>query len=144
MALGKTHLHLILSGFDVLEAKLQSGVSIRKFLRSYGDRANDLPTVTECIFHSVHYMTLVLTDACHVDIQGHFAALFRKYSSGRRHFYVHRLPSTVRSQLLVLRSRAKGESVITMQDWDPHTVRSVKAGIADGIMTDVLESTGLL
>ena len=114
VALGKVHLHLILSGFDVLKAKLQSGVSIGGFLRSYGDRANDLPTVTKCTFHSVHFMSLVLTDACYVDIQEHFAELSRRCSSGRRHFYVHRLPSTVRPQLPVLRSRAKGETVITI------------------------------
>ena len=119
VALGKVHLHLILSGFNVLKAKLQCGVSIRKFLRSYGDRANDLPTVTKCISHSVHFMSLVLTDACHVDIQEQFAALFRRHSSGRRLFHVHRLPSTVRLKLPILRSRAKGKTVITIAGLGP-------------------------
>jgi hypothetical protein len=119
VALGKVNLHLILSGFDVLKAKLQCGVSIRTLLHSYGDRANDLPTVTKCIFHSVHFMSLVLTHACHIDIQEQFAAGSRRYLPGHRDVHVHLLPSTVRPQPHVLRSRAKGETVITIAGLGP-------------------------
>jgi hypothetical protein len=40
---------LVLSGCDGLEAKLKQGVSFRNYITSYGDRANDLSTVTKCM-----------------------------------------------------------------------------------------------
>ena len=40
---------LVLSGCDGLEAKLNQGVSFRNYVTSYGDRANDLSTVTKCM-----------------------------------------------------------------------------------------------
>lgn len=45
--LSKATVILFLNKFDILHRKLQSGVQVRMFLPSYGDRPNDTPTVTK-------------------------------------------------------------------------------------------------
>jgi hypothetical protein len=41
-------LTLILTGFNILRDKLGRGISLRQYITSYGDRANDVETVTQC------------------------------------------------------------------------------------------------
>lgn len=48
--LGKTQLVLFLNKCDLLEKKLRSGVALKKYMPSYGERANDKAAVTECEF----------------------------------------------------------------------------------------------
>ena len=109
VARGKVDLSLVLSGRDVLKAKLNRGVSIRRFIHSYGDRANDLSTVTECTFYLVHFGSL-LTHARHADIQERFLTIYHQFSPKSRDLHVHHTPSTVRLLLPILRSKADGET----------------------------------
>ena len=41
---------LFLNKVDLLERKLSSGVKVKEYLPSYGDRPNDLSTVVRCEF----------------------------------------------------------------------------------------------
>ena len=50
---------LVLSGCDGLEAKLNQGVSFRNYITSYGDRTNDLSTVTKCTSDLCPYSSLI-------------------------------------------------------------------------------------
>ena len=47
--LSKATLVLFLNKCDLLEEKIRKGISITKYLTSYGDRANDAPTLTKCM-----------------------------------------------------------------------------------------------
>jgi guanine nucleotide-binding protein subunit alpha len=46
--LSKATIILFLNKCDILRRKLQSGVQIRNFLPSYGNRPNDAPNVIKC------------------------------------------------------------------------------------------------
>lgn len=46
--LAKVTLVVFLNKVDLLEEKIRNGVSIVKYLPSYGDRANDATTLTKC------------------------------------------------------------------------------------------------
>ncbi|KAJ8688678.1 hypothetical protein PTI98_013436 [Pleurotus ostreatus] len=59
---------LFLNKCDILEAKLNSGVSLAKYVRSYGDRANDLDTAGKYL-------------------RSKFSAIHREYSPNPRKFY---------------------------------------------------------
>lgn len=48
--LARTQLVLFLNKCDLLEKKLPSGVMVRHFVPSFGDRSNTLPTVAKCAF----------------------------------------------------------------------------------------------
>jgi hypothetical protein len=38
---------------DLLQATLDAGVSVKRYVPSYGDAPNDLPHVTKCAYHSL-------------------------------------------------------------------------------------------
>jgi len=59
---------LFLNKCDILEAKLKAGVRLAKYVRSYGDRSNDLDTA------SMYF-------------RGKFGAIQREYSPNPRKFY---------------------------------------------------------
>ena len=46
--LANVDLVLFLNKCDILEAKLNAGVSLAKYIRSYGDRDNDMESVSKC------------------------------------------------------------------------------------------------
>lgn len=46
--LATVDLVLFLNKCDILEAKLKGGVRLSKYVRSYGDRANDIETASKC------------------------------------------------------------------------------------------------
>lgn len=46
--LANVDLVLFLNKCDILGAKLSAGVSLAKYVRSYGDRANDVDSVCKC------------------------------------------------------------------------------------------------
>ena len=48
----KVQLILFLNKCDILERKLARGVSLKRHIPSYGDRKNDLPTASKCVFVS--------------------------------------------------------------------------------------------
>jgi guanine nucleotide-binding protein alpha-1 subunit len=48
--LANVDLVLFLNKCDILEAKLNAGVRLGKYVRSYGDRPNDIDTASKCTF----------------------------------------------------------------------------------------------
>ncbi|KAF9067094.1 guanine nucleotide binding protein, alpha subunit [Rhodocollybia butyracea] len=66
--LANVDLVLFLNKCDILEAKLKAGVRLARYVRSYGDRENDLDTVSKYF-------------------RGKFAAIHREYSPNPRKFY---------------------------------------------------------
>jgi len=101
---------LVLSGYDVLEDKLRQGISFRNYISSYGDRANNLSAVTECMSNVCPYSSAirVLTTYSHrADIRGKFLARSRQVSSPRN-VSVHITKLTVRLFRLILLLKADG------------------------------------
>ena len=47
--LGNVDLVLFLNKCDILESKLDSGIRLAKYVRSYGDRPNDMETASKCL-----------------------------------------------------------------------------------------------
>lgn len=99
MARVQVSLILILSGCDALEVKLKQGILLKNYIPSYGDRANDLSTVTRCMSDVCPYSSAIrdLTTHLHrADIREKFLAISRKASPEPRTVYVHLTTSTVR------------------------------------------------
>ena len=48
MLLSKTTLVIFLNGIDILTKKITSGVMVKQYLSSYGDRPNDTDSVVKC------------------------------------------------------------------------------------------------
>jgi hypothetical protein len=46
--LANVDLVLFLNKCDILDAKLASGIRLSKYVRSYGDRPNDMETASKC------------------------------------------------------------------------------------------------
>jgi len=46
--LANVDLVLFLNKCDILEAKLNSGINVSKYIKSYGDRSNDVDSVSKC------------------------------------------------------------------------------------------------
>lgn len=46
--LANVDLVLFLNKCDILESKLDSGIRLSKYVRSYGDRPNDIETASKC------------------------------------------------------------------------------------------------
>ena len=53
--LANVELVLFLNKCDLLDAKLKSGIRLAKYVRSFGDRLNDLDTVTKCMSRAVRH-----------------------------------------------------------------------------------------
>jgi len=66
--LANVELVLFLNKCDLLDAKLKSGIRLSKYVRSFGDRSNDLDTVTKYF-------------------RGKFSAILREHSPNPRKFY---------------------------------------------------------
>ncbi|KAF8156817.1 guanine nucleotide binding protein, alpha subunit [Crassisporium funariophilum] len=66
--LASVDLVLFLNKCDLLERKLKSGIRLAKYVRSYGDRENDLDSVSKYL-------------------RGKFSAIHREYSPNPRKFY---------------------------------------------------------
>jgi guanine nucleotide-binding protein alpha-1 subunit len=47
-SLARTQVILFLNKVDLLERKLASGILVRDFVPSFGDRSNDIDTVKKC------------------------------------------------------------------------------------------------
>jgi len=67
--LANVELVLFLNKCDILERKLNAGVRLAKYVRSYGDRENDVESVANYL-------------------RGKFSAIHREYSPNPRKFYV--------------------------------------------------------
>jgi len=53
--LANVELVLFLNKCDLLDAKLKSGIRLAKYVKSFGDRPNDLDTVTKCTYRAARY-----------------------------------------------------------------------------------------
>ena len=47
---------MFLNKYDLLEKKLGSGVKVKKYMPSFGDRENSAPVVAKCKLHSHTYI----------------------------------------------------------------------------------------
>ena len=111
--MGRVQVSLILalSGCDGLEAKLRRGISFKYYVTSYGDRANDPSTVTDCMSDLCPYSSAIrelTTHSHHADIQRHLLAISRKVSPEPRTVYVHHTTSIVRLFRPILLLKADG------------------------------------
>ena len=59
--LAKANMIVFLNKVDLLNLKLRSGVKIRQYLPSYGDRNNDTATMVRCELFSPRLLDLFLT-----------------------------------------------------------------------------------
>lgn len=75
--LANVDLVLFLNKCDLLERKLDAGVRLAKYVKSYGDRSNDLETASKCewIFCSFYFGSLELCGCGLGSVQGVFFAL---------------------------------------------------------------------
>ena len=78
----------VLNKCDLLQAKLQRGVRIRDSVPSFGDRKNDVPTATRCMFFFFWIPPTPFTHSC-LDFQQHFKEISKNHSPVQRPFYVH-------------------------------------------------------
>lgn len=76
--LTKTQAILFLNKIDLLEKKLRAGVKFKQYVTSYGDRPNDLDSVTLCeclsVFHGCARLMKKWAHGCarpHTAFQGH-------------------------------------------------------------------------
>ncbi|KAJ7194277.1 G-protein alpha subunit [Mycena pura] len=53
--LAKTAFILLFNKRDILEAHIAAGVMVKKYVPSFGDRPNDVPTVTKCMQLILHF-----------------------------------------------------------------------------------------
>jgi len=141
---------LVLSGYDVLEAKLREGISFRNYISSYGNRTNNLSAVTECMSNVCPYSSAirVLTTYSHrADIRGKFLAISRKVSPEPRDVSVHITKLTVRLFRLILLLKADGTVDKTndfLQDSDSLATRAVVLSVREGIFRGYLKSHTLV
>lgn len=83
--LANVDLVLFLNKCDILDAKLKSGIQLAKYVRSYGDRPNDLDTACKCWPFLFSALDPSLTDLA--DFRSKFNAIHREYSPLPRKFY---------------------------------------------------------
>ncbi|KAG6909932.1 hypothetical protein DXG01_014454, partial [Tephrocybe rancida] len=76
--LANVDLVLFLNKCDILEAKLKAGVRLARYVKSYGERENDLDNVSKYL-------------------RGKFSAIHREYSPAPRKFYAFLTSVTVRA-----------------------------------------------
>lgn len=66
--LANVDLVLFLNKCDILEAKLNSGIRLSKYVRSYSDRSNDIDTASKCMCS--RYIPCIHVTYRHVQILG--------------------------------------------------------------------------
>jgi len=54
MLLAKVDLVLFLNKCDILQRKLESGVRLARYVKSYDDRSNDMDTASKCACLAAH------------------------------------------------------------------------------------------
>lgn len=79
---------LLLNKYDILEAKLNSGVQFRKFVTSYKDKPNDVQSVLSCAFlPSVCSWSEVLKLS--LDLKGKFAMIYKQNRQSGSMLHIH-------------------------------------------------------
>lgn len=83
--LAKVDLVLFLNKCDILESKLKSGVRLSKYVRSFGERANDPEVAQKCESSICVIIERQLTAT--PDFRSKFSAIHREHSPIPRKFY---------------------------------------------------------
>ena len=84
--LAKVDLVLFLNKCDILHRKLESGIRLARYVKSYDDRPNDMETASKCT--SIIPCDLLLIAVSNTpDFRGKFSAIQRTYSPSPRRFY---------------------------------------------------------
>lgn len=99
--LANVDLVLFLNKCDILEAKLNAGVRLAKYVRSYGDRPNDLDTASKCklVFLFFGHGVYLFLNGRPPDFRSKFGAIHREFSPSPRKFYGWCTSVTVRQIL---------------------------------------------
>jgi guanine nucleotide-binding protein alpha-1 subunit len=97
--LANVDLVLFLNKCDILDKKLKSGIRLAKYVRSYGDRPNDLESTSKCMLGPGHKMIFRMLIFDFVDLRSKFNAIQREYSPHPRKFYAFCTSVTVSTVL---------------------------------------------
>jgi hypothetical protein len=85
--LAKVDLVLFLNKCDILHRKLESGIRLARYVKSYDDRSNDMETASKCASIPPCDILLLIADSNTQDFRGKFSAIQRTYSPSPRRFY---------------------------------------------------------
>ena len=109
--LQNTQMILFLNKYDLLDQKLRRGVKVKDHVRSYGDRPNDVETVSKCRCWLLSAWTLdVLIEGGDADFSQHFREIMKRHSPQPRQFRVHMtsvIVSAIHPSYLAVRLRAQ-------------------------------------
>ena len=95
---------IFLNKIDLLTLKLRSGVKIRQYLPSYGDRSNDTGTMVRCelfFYTSVGFYSL-LCCVRWTDLKSKFKDIWKQHLTEGRTCYFHATTVVVRSSFLLM------------------------------------------
>ena len=101
--LAKVDLVLFLNKCDILKRKLESGIRLSRYVKSYDDRPNDMETASKCASLVSCLLCLNVNSSGSPDFRGKFSAIQRTYSSAPRKFYGYCTSITVRAFLTTSR-----------------------------------------
>lgn len=87
---------LFLNKCDILASKLEAGIRLSKYVRSFGERSNDVETASacECTFLSFFLIEFIFI-LLRLDFKSKFQAIEREYSPNPRRFYGYATSVTV-------------------------------------------------
>lgn len=88
---------------DVLKAKLDAGVRVQKYVKSYRDRANTLEVAAKCWSLHRDVLLLSIADPSKSDFRDKFHALQLEHSPEKRPFYCYLTSAIVRIILCTFR-----------------------------------------
>jgi guanine nucleotide-binding protein alpha-1 subunit len=82
---------LLLNKYDLLEAKLKSGIQFRQFVTSYKDRPNKTEAVLACNnnLYSKFLVIRRLIRSCWTDLKEKFSSIYQQDPENTRRLHVH-------------------------------------------------------
>jgi hypothetical protein len=133
----KVQLILFLNKCDILERKLARGVSLKRYIPTYGDRKNDMPTASKCSFISFSRGTKSAETSgyVHTDLRNQFLEIARKQSPEPRTVHCFMTTAIVRMLpispcfylLFIFRAFLRASSLRTLEP-RPKLLRQSVAG----------------
>ena len=120
--LANVDLVLFLNKCDILEKKLRSGIRLQKYIKSYGDRPNDLNSASTCAlaFWSLSFFLTGFFLSFRLDLRSKFSAIHREYSPNPRKFYAFCTSVTVSILFLASHLLADKSTGLYDDSRDPH------------------------
>ena len=86
--ISQVELILFLNKCDILARKLARGVPMKRYISTYGDRVNDMPTASKCtVFPQERVLVYTHKHHMHTDLRKHFQEIARKHSPEPRHVH---------------------------------------------------------